>query len=235
MTVMRCLWLLVATGCSGLPAPTTSATTVHLEGKPLAVPGETMEFRVTLRGIAIGLVQTAVGKPGWVDGRRAIIVRSHGKTDGVLSLIGDLAWDLTTTIDLERGAPIDDHEESWLAFRDDHEHERTDHTWDADDRHHDIHSAVTAVRGWQAEVGQRAELDVAIAGARLRAGLWRAGSGYLASAKQPAVRYDGSVRDRFHFVAWLSDDAARVPLRLETESELGGIAVELVDYRVPAD
>lgn len=233
---MRLVWLTVTCGCSALPVtpPPTKPTVVHV-GAALAVPGETMEFRVKLRGIAIGLVQTAVGKPGWTDGKRAIIVKSRGHTDGLLSVIGDLGWELTTTIGLDDGVPLEDHEEAWASLGGNHEHERDDHTWSADDHHHDIHSAVTAVRGWRSEPGQETELEVVIGRGRLHVGLAPAGREYLASAKSPAVRYDGVVDDKLRFVTWVSDDTQRAPLRLETESELGTIAVELVDYQAPAE
>jgi hypothetical protein len=35
--------------------------------------------------------------------------------------------------------------------------------------------------------------------------------------------------------AWVSDDAARVPLKLVAQSRWGEIAVELVDYQIPSD
>jgi hypothetical protein len=43
------------------------------------------------------------------------------------------------------------------------------------------------------------------------------------------------VQDRIPITAWLSDDAARVPLKLVAQSPWGEIAVELVDYQIPSD
>jgi len=231
---MRALAVVVVAGCTGVPRaapPQTRAT--PLVGAVLAVPGETMEFKVALRGITVGLVQTAVGSPGVFEERRAINVRSRGKTDGLLQLLGDLTWELDSTVDLERGVPIWDHEEARaeLAGHAEH-HDRRQH-WDADDRHHDIHSAVASIRNWKSAPGQRTELEVEIGGARFPVTMWHVGRAM--AAHQPAIRYDGVAADQFAFSAWISDDAARVPLRLAARTQWGEITVELVDYQVPAD
>jgi hypothetical protein len=52
---------------------------------------------------------------------------------------------------------------------------------------------------------------------------------------QPAIRYDGMVEGEIPMTAWVSDDAARVPLKLVAQSRWGEIAVELVDYQIPSD
>ena len=61
-----------------------------------------MEFRVELRGITVGRVRTAIGEVGWYEGKRSIIVRTRAESDGFISLVGKVAWELQSTIDLDR-------------------------------------------------------------------------------------------------------------------------------------
>src|SRR3954467_11457374 len=232
---MRALPIALLLGCSGVkPVPDrVRAAPVENERAVLVVPGETMDFRIALRGVTVGEVQTAIGQPGIVDGRRAIIIRSRGKTDGILQLFGDITWELTSTIDLARGQPIEDHEEAWMVFAGQKDHANDHHHWDADDPGHDIHSCVGLVRGWRSKPGDRSELEVMIGGAHLDVALWHVGHAF--PAHQPAIRYDGVVRGQWPISAWVSDDAARAPLRLTAQSPWGEITVDLVDYQIPRD
>jgi hypothetical protein len=231
---MRALAVTVLAACTGVtPVKPVTHHAVALTGAVLAVPGETMEFKVALRGIRVGRVQTAVGWPGVVEDRRAVIVRSRGKTDGLLQLLGDLTWELSSTVDIESGVPIEDHEEAWADFAGQKEHHDTHHRWDDGEHRHDIHSAVASIRGWHSSPGDRTELEVEIGGAEFGITLWHVGRAM--AVHQPAIRYDGIAADQFPFSAWVSDDASRVPLRLTAQTRWGEISVELVDYQVPAD
>jgi len=230
---MRGLLIVAIAGCTGVRPVAHHLHTTPLAGAVVAVPGETMEFRIALRGITVGLVQTAVGWPGDVDARQAVIVRSRGKTDGLLQLFGDLTWELTSTLDITRGLPLQDHEEAWAELAGEKNHEDHHRHWDDDDHVHDIHSAVCAVRAWRSQVGDRTEFDVEIGGAHLDVQMWHVGRAVV--QHQPAIHYDGLVAGEFPISAWVSDDAARVPLRLVAQSKWGEISVELVDYQVPAD
>ena len=231
---MRALAVMVLAGCTGVPRTHVPARRAEpLSGAMLAVPGETMEFAVALRGIRVGLVQTAVGWPGVVDDHRAVIVRSRGKTDGLLSLLGDLTWELSSTVDVERGVPIVDHEEAWAQLAGDKEHHESRHRWDDGDHRHDIHSAVTAIRGWKSSPGQRTEMEVEIGGGHFDVTMWHVGRAMV--LHQPAIRYDGLAADKIPFSAWVSDDTSRVPLRFAAQTEWGEISVELVDYQIPSD
>src|SRR3569623_540662 len=228
---MRSLVVVVLAGCTGVKPVHDRVRAAPLEGAVLVVADETMEFRISVRGVTMGEVQTAIGEPGVVEGRRAVIVRSRGKTDGILKLFGDITWELTSTIDLARGQPIEDREEAWVAFAGQKDHADDRHHWDADDRGHDVHSAVGVVRGWRSRPGDRSELEAVIGGAHLDVALWHVGHAFM--AHPPALRYDGMVRGEWPISAWVSDDAARVPLRLVAQSPWGEIAVDLVDYQVP--
>ncbi|MBV8757846.1 MAG: DUF3108 domain-containing protein [Deltaproteobacteria bacterium] len=226
---MRALALIALVGCTGVKPVHQRERAAPLAGAVTVVPGELMELEVTLRGIKVGHVQTAIGWPGVVDGHRAVIVRSRGKTDGLLALIGDITWELTSTIDLDSGEAISSVEEAWVEFAGEKHHERQP----SHEGEHDIHATVGAVRGWRSKPGDRSELDCAIGGAHLQVALWHSGRGF--AAHQPAIHYEGIVQDEFPIAAWVSDDAARVPLRLTAQSPWGEIAVDLVDYQVPAD
>jgi hypothetical protein len=200
----------------------------HPLGTPLVVPGETMVFEISFRGLRVARVQVAVGQPGWVGGRRAIIVKSHGETDGLVAMLGGLDWLLETTIDLERGTPIESREHATITFRgktENSDEHRTDDT-------HTIHSAVTALRGWRSSPDQHGQIELRIADARISLDVHEAGRDFI---DKPAVRYEGVARGKFPFKIWLSDDTARVPLRMQTSTKWGAIAIELVEYTAPRD
>ncbi len=201
--------------------------------KPFGVPGEAMEFAASLRGLAVGRAVTAVGRIGWVDGRRALIVKTRGQSTGVIALLAELTWEQETTIDLDHGHAIASKEEMWAVFAGEHEHESRSSD---DDSLHDVHSAVAAVRGWRSLAGQTAHLGLAFGRNTVTVDLRDAGHGFLVSAGEPAVRYEGRIEERVAFTAWVSDDIARVPLRFELDLEtFGRVVVELVHYTAPAD
>jgi hypothetical protein len=232
----RALLIVAMVGCGpSLPTSIPHGTAVALVPGAVAIPNEAMEFRVAVRGVTLGLVQTAIGRPGWVEGRRAIILHSHGEGTGLVSVFGSLVWEHTTTLDLERGLPIEDRDEAWVEMAGKKDHSKAHHTWEADDEQHDLHSAIGALRAWRSVRGQRTEIELAIVGEHFHIEIWNAGAMWLASAHKPAVRYDGVAYDKFHFSFWISDDSARVPLAFRAESPVGTIAVDLVDYQVPPD
>ncbi|HTR53706.1 MAG TPA: hypothetical protein VMJ10_23590 [Kofleriaceae bacterium] len=232
---MRVLGLLVLCSCSHFdgqdPAPAKPSRVRHaaIGTGVLAVPDETIELRATVRGIVFATVQTAIGEPGWVGGRRAIVVRSRGRADGFASLFGDFTWELSSTIDLDSGLPIEDHEEAVATMAGQHEHHSDRRTWEAGDLHHDIHSAIGAVRAWRSEPGLATELAIEIGGGHFTADLTDVAR--EPHGGKPAVRYEGRGGGQ-PFVAWVSDDEARVPLGFHCDTELGAVALELVAYDV---
>lgn len=226
--MVRGLLLFVA-GCAGVSAAPAPAPPVeHALGAPLAVPGEAMVYEVSLRGLHVARVQVAVGQPGWYEGKRAIIVKSHGETEGLIALLGDLDWTLETTVDLDRGLPLTSVEDAVVTFRG---KTRTAHDVATEDGH-DLHSSILALRGWRSSLNQHTELDTEIAGAQIELELHDAGTEWLA---KPAVRYEGVAHDKFPFKFWVSDDTARVPLRMQTATKWGEVVVALVEYVAPRD
>jgi hypothetical protein len=238
---MRALALLCLAGCGAMaatpsPQPTQQNTEAVL-GVPLAIPGEAMEYRVELRGMTVGRVQVALGQAGWIGERHAVIVKSRGTTAGLVAMLGDITWDLTTTLDLDGALPISAVEEVHAVLGDENEHDRDEDTWSEGDHHHNVHSAVCAIRGWRSKLGQRASFEVQLVDLELPVEMRDDGRESISHARGnlPAVRYAGKVRNKYSFHAWISDDTARVPLKLRTESKLGEIVVDLVDYDPPRE
>jgi len=233
-TSMRVFLVVAACGCNHLPVSTAAAATAataaprEVSVPMLLVPQETMEFAVTFRGMKIATVQTAIGKQGWVEGKRAIIVKSRGKTDGLIALLGDLRWELESTIDLDRGYPLHDHEEAWAELAGEKNHDDDKHDWTEDDDRHDLHSAIGTLRGWHPTPGEEREVRMHLGGGSFGVTIQPAGRARIVD--RPALRYDGLANGSHKFSIWVSDDASRVPLAGETETELGTVAVELVDY-----
>jgi len=230
---MRALLLLVACGCNHLPVTTAAAATAapvtREPSRPaLVVPEETMQFQVTFRGITVAQVQTAIGKEGFVDGHRAVIIKSAGKSAGFVALIGTMRWELETTLDLERGVPLHTHEEAWAEMAGEKEHDDSRHDWQDGDDTHDLHSAIGTLRGWEPAPKDKREVRIGLGGGHFSLEIWPAGRGIVGG--RPALRFDGIAAHESHFTIWLSDDTARVPLAAETETPLGAVAVELTDY-----
>lgn len=232
LVVGSALWLMACAGVAAAPppAPAAQAPAIATLTTPLAIPGESMVYEISFRGMRAARVQVAVGQPGWIEGRPSIIVKSRGETEGLIALIGELDWQLETTIDLERGTPLLTVEDAKVTFRG----ETEDHHERSTDSVHSIHSAVIALRGWRALANQQAQMEVQIADARLDVSL-REGVHEMLDTGRPAVRYDGIARSRFPFKMWISDDLARVPLRMHTSTKWGSVAVELAEYNAPRD
>ena len=219
------LGIIALAGCAALPPPSTPPPTATATSHAtlLAIPDETMVFTVALRGVTLARVQTAVGHAGEVAGHRAVIVRSRGHTEGILSMIGDLTWELTTTLDLDDAKAVAAVEESWATFNGRREHERSTHGADRED----LHTAITLLRAWRPSTAERREVAVEIGGGRFALEVWL---GARERLRVPALRFDGLASDEFPFSIWISDDADRVPLRARVQTKFGEIAVELVAY-----
>lgn len=210
-------------------APTGTTPSV-LVGPPVGVPGEQMEYEVALRGITLGRVQVAVGQPGWIAGKRAIVIKSRATSTGLVSMFRDVRWELTTTLDLTTGLPIHEIDESWVEIEGRPDHVRYEQAWTGS--RYNLHAAAGALRGWQSQEGERARCEVRMDQLVIDVELWDAAREVLPGPR-PAVRYEGIARGKFSFEVWISDDDARVPLRLRTDTRWGAVSFELVDYDAP--
>jgi len=112
------------------------------------------------------------------------------------------------------------------------------------ERVYDTHSVMGALRAWEPAEGTRAYF-YAVSGRRLyRVQIAHAGTATIKTSlgRYSAVRIEGTAtrlrrslspnkqRKPRQFTLWLSDDANRVPLRVEARTEYGAVKVELVDY-----
>ena len=233
MMMMRAT-LLFALGCGVSPVAPPAAAPAPAGGTPhaLAMPDESMVFVGKLRGITVGRVRTAIGRDGWVDSKRAIIVRSRAKSEGLADMFGSVEYELQTTLDLDSSAPIEDREEAWIEVAGEQREHHLDHHTFSGNRQ-DVHSAVALLRGWHSAPGERASVEVSLAGGHFDVAVWDAAREQLAG--KPAVRYDGTAADRFPISIWISDDAARVPLAARAETKIGEVRLDLADYDVRSE
>jgi hypothetical protein len=208
-------------------SPSTSGLVTY------AIPGEFAAFVLSFRGFVVGRAAVDVGAPGVLDDRRVVVYRSRGQTEGLVTLLGEVRWELETTIDLDRAVAIRDREDTYLGPPETVEHIVREHSEADDNLQHDIQSMVAGIRGWRSKVGDRVELDLVFASARLDVEMWDAGRGFRPGRQVPAVRYDGVIDGETGFVAWMSDDADRVPLEVRIASKWGEISIELAEYRAP--
>jgi hypothetical protein len=236
---MRVLIVVCLCGCAAA-SPSSAVLPPVREVQPvaatIAVPGEQMEMEVRLRGIVVGHVQVGLGEPGVLaNGRRAIIAKTRATTDGVISLLGDMAWELTSTIDLDTGAVVETHEddrERMIGGSREQHHSVTRH-YEVDDDHHDLHGAIGALRANAATLAPGAEvtMPVELGGGRFDVTIWLVGREVIKGAKTPSSHYRGTADGKIAFDLWMSDDTARVPQHFHCKTPLGGLDIDLVDYR----
>jgi hypothetical protein len=253
--------VVVASACGGARAPAGPPA-----GDPQLppsvhglLPGEAAAYVMTLGGIEIGEAAFAVGTPGEIGGRTAIVVASRASAAGLIRLVREIGADGETTIDVATGLPISvEGILHWggRRFRGvlGYAGPIVEGGWyDGDElvesvyRHagggalHNLHSAMAAVRAWPGAPGDRRALSLHGA-----VNLWRVDLTWIgretigtAAGNQAAVRVDGdcvlSGNDewRVGFTVWMSDDADRVPLRVEARFRLIVAVFELTEYRAP--
>jgi len=232
---MRLLALFAMTGCAANLADSfepDASVDVKL-GAAHGVENEHVEYEMKLGGLTVGRFQIAVGKRGVIDGRPSVIVRSRATLAGAGTLLGNVGWDLTTTVDIDSGFAIAQTEEITVdaAWREGQH--KSSQTWTIGERHHNAHSAAGALRGWFTGPGAQDTVEVALLDHMLPVTIADAAREMVDD--KPTIRYDGMVHGKRPFSVWLSDDTARVPLRMRLASKIGEVDVELVDYTVPRD
>lgn len=238
--------VLVATACGGAARPaeqpavaversgelwTRADTGELIVAEPFGVAGEQLIYHINIRGLAVGRLRIAVGTPGVLEGRRAVLVTSSLESDGLLSIVSDLSWVLESSVDLGTGHPIHSSSDYHAIYQGTHERDSRTRDWPADTDLHNLHSAVGVLRGWDPALGDAGRMKLRIGG-RFDIELLMAGREYAQWADGPVVRIEGRahIGRSFAFTVWLSDDAHRVPVRFDTETILGPARVELVSY-----
>ncbi len=206
-------------------------------GRVHGVEREQVEYEMKLRGITVGRMQIAVGDRGVVDGRQAVVVHSRATGTGLADVFGELRWELTTTVDIDAGCALEEDEEIDFSIASHKHSEHKIHKFALADCHHNFHTAGGALRGWRSHIGSHGALDLDIGGGRLDIDISDGARETISTAlgNTPAIRYEGIFRNRFFITGWVSDDDARVPLRMQSNSKLGDIDIELVSYEVPRD
>lgn len=249
--------LLLAAGCatSSAPAapatPTTPATAPTPAAKPPPVvtllaaptlPGERIAFELTFRGIGVGLVETTVGQPGRYDDRTAVIIQSRATGTGVVEMITNYIGELTTTADFAEGFALAMRKEEWFEVLGKPHHDDYERTYPRDEQVHDLHTGIHAIRAWRSRPGDRAKITLTVAAKKLDLELVDAGRAIHPYRNTPAVRYTGAFdcgcegeNDMVPFTLWISDDAARVPLRIHAKTRWGTARAELAAYSSPME
>lgn len=235
---MRALVAMCLVACAGggsgvvaAAAPALATEPRQFEGPGFGVPGEKMTFDVRLRGVSVGRLRIAVGEVGEVDGRRAIIVRSLVDSAGVLAIVRDLSWELSSTLDLERGYPLVEHSIYAARVGGRVEAEDRQRDYSLTGKTHNLHSLVAMVRAWSPAEGEQVACRVRLAGRfgiTLRAGARR----YSREFRRPTLLLEGKagVGREVAFAVEVSDDGVRVPLRVDVDTKLGRLSVVLVRY-----
>lgn len=246
-----CVWLLLA-GCAAAPPPplATASTTAESPAPAPApriveltrasvVPGERIELALTFRGIEVGRVETTAGQPGNHDGHAAVVYQSRAVGTGVVELISNYVGELTTTVDLDGGFALAMHKEEWFEILGKAEHDVYSTSYPRDERRHDFHTAIGAIRGWSSHPGERAKVTISVGGNLLAVRLVDIGRAIHPASNTPAVKYAGTFDcgcgGPVAFTLWISDDLARVPLRVTAKTRWGTARAELASYSAPPE
>lgn len=229
------LCVVVSAGCTGQVAPrelpvAPIAQRAELSGTPFGIPGEYLGYDVHFRSVSMARFEIAVGQEGVVDGKRAVIVRSQGTSDGLLAIVKDISWTLTTTLDMDSGWPIAATEEFSGVVDDTRESETREHLFSSGDVHN-VHSFFGVLRRWDPPVGTTTEARILVAG---RFGLALTAAGHEVLDGRPAVRVDGVAQlgRGYAFTIWIADDATRPPLRVLVETRYGDLDFHLTRHIV---
>jgi hypothetical protein len=237
---------------AGLPEQTT-----------LVVPEERLTFAISALGFAAGELVMAAGKPGEVDGKRVVYFRSRSVSKGVVALLKTVVDDVTTYIDLDSGTTIYHRTDTKKGAKDTEaveihfapgQFEVAE--WDNGDkkvetqvlpegaRGYDMTTALMAMRGWDADKGDRASMFVLRSSLFWQVHLEFAGQDSIRTklGRFAAVRIDG-VSQRYHrdgtreeekepryFSIWLTDDDQRLPLLIAAKTDYGDVRMELIEY-----
>lgn len=209
-------------GCGGAASGTRDAALLARTVSPAAeptlatpanglYPGESMTFVVALGGVEAGEAALAVGTPGDVDGREAIVVTSRVASSGAFRWVKEVDDELTSTIDLETGLPVTVTADVRFGTKTYHSEGTfagalVDLAWHKGDRRirhtrydfgtidaHDAHTAMAAMRTWEGQPGDTQRLFI-VGGRRI----WRTDVTWVGRetigtqlGNQTAVRLDG--------------------------------------------
>jgi Protein of unknown function (DUF3108) len=75
-------------------------------GPPLAVPGEQMQYKLSLQGVELATYHLAIGEVTEVAGKQAIVVQGHAKVSGLAAFLATIDDRFTSWVDIATGHPV---------------------------------------------------------------------------------------------------------------------------------
>lgn len=219
------------------------------------LPGESLTYRVQIRGIESARAALAVGKPGKEKERRVVPLRGAVEPLPAFRVFVPFRVEMVSYVDKRAGVPrrtlstrTVDKRDVRLETRylDGAIEVRQDGGKPARLRArpeattHDPLTALWSLRSRAHPKGERFRVRVLDGRAEHRVEIVAGAIGTLETALGPmaAQRFDGRWRAAGRrpvrtFSLWLSADEARIPLRLEGETRLGPASFELIAYTRP--
>jgi hypothetical protein len=106
-----CRALLVAVVCAcgsrrAEPIVPSGAAAKLPEGPPYVTPGERISYQLQIGGMNLATYDVGVGTIEPIGDRRAIVVQSHAKSSGLVSMVANLDTTFTSWIDADTGRPL---------------------------------------------------------------------------------------------------------------------------------
>jgi hypothetical protein len=270
--VAFCLVVQILAGLSGAcarsggdAASTAKSLALGHDGRapwPVLLGNEVLTADIYLVGLRLATARVEVQKTscGPAKGRGRAIINWKVRTTDVVAIFRDIHVEMSVTIDLLTGLPIDDrsHWATDAKPRDysvhfgrgsySYDYRRSDGFAKAESVPvpeglwpYDPGSGVLLLRSFRPAPAERAHF-YGVVGRHL----WRVDAVFRGSdmvpyrgGTRPAVRIDGVIqkltgepddRGSRDFQIWFSDDGERVPLRVAVDSKLGEVRLELASY-----
>jgi hypothetical protein len=76
------------------------------EGAPYVTPGERISYQLRIGGMNLASYEVGVGEIETIGDKRGIIVQSHAKAQGLVSMVANLDTTFTSWIDVSNGRPL---------------------------------------------------------------------------------------------------------------------------------
>jgi hypothetical protein len=88
------------------PIASAGAATKLPDGAPYVTPGERISYQLKIGGMSLATYEVGVGEVEAVGDRRGIVVQSHAKSQGLISMVANLDTTFTSWIDVANGRPL---------------------------------------------------------------------------------------------------------------------------------
>jgi hypothetical protein len=104
------LLLVVALGACGSrraePIAPAGAATKLPDGAPYVTPGERISYQLRIGGMNLATYEVGVGEIETIGDHRGVVVQSHAKAQGLVSMVANLDTTFTSWIDVTNGRPL---------------------------------------------------------------------------------------------------------------------------------